>query len=522
MTDRFRVTSTSSDAELISAARSGSARAYDLLADRHAPAALRFASLLTPSPAEAGEIVAETLARVLHAIRSGAGPSEAFRPYLLTGIRRATLDRVHGQHSQRPPGAEIAIPGAPLVDLTAASLERSLTVKAFRALPERWAAVLWHAEVEHARPAELALLLGTSADAVAEATERAIEGLRRAYLQIYRSVRRQPECRRIAGKLGDHLANRLPQHEQVQVTGHLGRCRDCGIAHAELTGIDAGLRGMVARAVLGEKVADYLRQIDRAADAGVRSRLRHMRALIWRRQMLPVAACVAAAAIGLPTVRVIYPRIVGAPLPPRTAPPAAIPPGAGGPGTPVTGAAHPVSRARPYRWTPLTGSGAIGPSGSSSMSAAPSPTGQVTPSPSPRSGSGSPAPSPSALRSSQGAMSAKLSLSVVVGGSLDLGAAYLIAVDVYDPGTAATGKVSATVSLPAGITLQGLGPSSAGWTCSGASCQHGPLAAGAASTVSFRVLVVSLVGCGNVIAATAVSGPRSASGSAPANTGCGG
>lgn len=195
MTDRFRVTSTSSDAELISAARSGDARAYDLLGVRHAQAALRFAGLLAPSPAEAGDIVAETLARVRHAIRSGAGPSEAFRPYLLTGIRRVVLDRAH---SQRSPGAEIAIPGAPFVDLTAASLERSLTVKAFRSLPERWAAVLWHAEVEHARPAELALLLGTSADAVAGLTDRAIDGLRQAYLQIYRSVRRQPECRRVA------------------------------------------------------------------------------------------------------------------------------------------------------------------------------------------------------------------------------------------------------------------------------------------------------------------------------------
>jgi DNA-directed RNA polymerase specialized sigma24 family protein len=519
MTDRFRVTSTSSDAELISAARSGDARAYDLLGDRHAAAALRFACLLTSSPAEAGDIVAETLAGVLDAIRSGAGPSEAFRPYLLTGIRRVRLDRVHGQYGQRPPGAEIAIPGAPLVDRTAASLERSLTVKAFRSLPERWAAVLWHAEVEHARPAELALLLGTSADAVAEQTERAIEGLRQAYLRIYRSVRRQPECRRIAGKLGDHVRNRLPHHEQLMVNGHLSRCRDCGTARAELAGIDAGLRGMVARAVLGEHVAGYLGQLDRAADAGVRSRLRRMRTLIVRRQVLPVAACLAAAAIGLPTARIIYPRLLSAPLPPRTAPPAAIPPGATVPGP---GVAVPVSRVRRHRRAPLPGSRAAGPDRSVSRSAAPSPTGLVTPLPSPPSASASLAPSSTTVRSSQAAASAGLSLSVVVSGPLNLGAADLIAVDMYDPGTAATGEISATVSLPAGITLHGPGPSSPGWTCSGTSCHHSPLAAGAASTVSFRVLVVSLVGCGSVITASAVSGPRSASGSGPANTGCGG
>ena len=199
MTDRFRVTSTSSDAELISAARTGDTRAYGLLRERHASAALRFARLLTPSPAEAGDTVAETLARVRHAIRSGAGPSEAFRPYLLASIRRVTLDRLHSQHGQQLPGAEITIPDAPPVDATGASLERSLTVKAFRSLPERWAAVLWHAEIEHARPAELALMLGTSADQVAELTERALDGLRQAYLQIYLSVRVQPACRRMAG-----------------------------------------------------------------------------------------------------------------------------------------------------------------------------------------------------------------------------------------------------------------------------------------------------------------------------------
>ncbi len=265
MMDLFRVTSTSSDAELISAARSGDQRANGLLAERHAPSALRLARLLAPGPAEAGDTVAETLARVLDAIRRGVGPSEAFRPYLLTAIRRVTLDRVVSQHSLPSPGAEIATPAVPSADVIGASLERSLTVQAYRSLPERWAAVLWHAEIEQARPAELARLFGTSADDVTELADRAREGLRRAYLQIYGSVRTQPECRQVAGKLRDYARDRLSRPEQLRVIGHLTWCRACSTAHAELTGIVDGLRGMVARAVLGEHVTDYLEQGDLSA-----------------------------------------------------------------------------------------------------------------------------------------------------------------------------------------------------------------------------------------------------------------
>ncbi|HUZ52943.1 MAG TPA: sigma-70 family RNA polymerase sigma factor [Streptosporangiaceae bacterium] len=411
MTDPYRVTSTSSDAELISAARSGDERAFGLLRERHARSALRLARLLTPSPAEAGDAVVETLARVLDAIRRGAGPSEAFRPYLLTAIRRATLDRVHSQHSQLPPGAEIATPGALSVDVIGASLERSLTVKAFRALPERWAAVLWHAEVERARPAELALLLGTSADEVAQLAERAREGLRQAYLQIYLSVRAQAECRQVAGKLPDYARNRLSQHEQLRVIGHLTRCPACSTAHAELAGIDDGLRGMVARAVLGEQVTGYLGQ-DSAVAAGARARLRWMRAVILRRPVLPVVACIAVAAIGLPTMSFLVRHLLSPPLSPRIAPPAAVGP-LGGPGPDIgeTGAAGPASRASSMRGTPLPGSRAPQPHRSSSVSAAPSPTGSVTAAP-------TSSPLPTTLRSGGVAASAKLRVSIVVSGLL--------------------------------------------------------------------------------------------------------
>jgi hypothetical protein len=120
---------------------------------------------------------------------------------------------------------------------------------------------------------------------------------------------------------------------------------------------------------------------------------------------------------------------------------------------------------------------------------------------------------------------AKLSVTVSVNGLLKVGLAAVVDVQVSDPGTAATGAVTASLALPAGISLLGLGSGSAGWSCgSGSSrttsCGHGPLGAGSASTVSFRVLVVSLAGCGNPIVATAVSGSLTASGQSAESVAC--
>jgi hypothetical protein len=110
---------------------------------------------------------------------------------------------------------------------------------------------------------------------------------------------------------------------------------------------------------------------------------------------------------------------------------------------------------------------------------------------------------------------------VSVNGLLKLGVIDVVAVSVSDPGTAATQGLTTNVHLPAGITLLGLGSGSSGWTCSGTSCTHGAISAGAAATVSFRVLVASLAGCGNPVSATAVSGALSASGQSSQQVKCG-
>src|SRR5262249_23557416 len=163
---------------------------------RHRVAACRAARLVVTATADVEDVVAETFARVLSAIKRGAGPVDAFRPYLVTSARRVALDHLRGQRSQIPTDdADIPDRGEPFVDPVLDSLERSLMVRAFRSLPQRWSAVLWHTEVEEAKPAEVAALLGLSPNGVSALRYRAREGLRQAYLQLHLSTRARPQCR---------------------------------------------------------------------------------------------------------------------------------------------------------------------------------------------------------------------------------------------------------------------------------------------------------------------------------------
>src|SRR5579875_3150026 len=224
----------SSDAELIAAARAGDGSAYGVLYERHRDAARRLAYHLTGRADDAEDAVAETFARVLAAIRRGSGPTEAFRPYLLAALRHVAADQRRGQRGQVPVANEdLPDPGQPFADPALVSLERSLVTRAFRSLPERWSAVLWHTEVEQARPAEVALIFGLTPNAVSALSHRAREGLRQAYLQLHLSSRAKAECGPIAARLGAHVRGAVSRRDARRIDGHLRRCSDCQAAYAD-------------------------------------------------------------------------------------------------------------------------------------------------------------------------------------------------------------------------------------------------------------------------------------------------
>ena len=80
-----------SDSVLIEAVRGGDIAAYGELYDRHLVAARRVAAVIAADAAERDDLVAEGFTRVLRILRTGEGPDEDFRPYLLTTIRNTGI-----------------------------------------------------------------------------------------------------------------------------------------------------------------------------------------------------------------------------------------------------------------------------------------------------------------------------------------------------------------------------------------------------------------------------------------------
>ncbi|MFC4912449.1 sigma-70 family RNA polymerase sigma factor [Actinomadura gamaensis] len=174
-----------SDAGLISRIRQGDLTAFGELYERHVTAARGLAHHLVEGDA-AEDAVQDAFAKILDVLQRGGGPQSGFRPYLLTSVRRTVYDRYRGEKRlQSTDQIELFDPGTPFVDPALEGLERSMIVRAFRSLPERWQAVLWHTEIEGAKPAEVAPLLGLTANGVAALAYRAREGLRQAYLQMH-------------------------------------------------------------------------------------------------------------------------------------------------------------------------------------------------------------------------------------------------------------------------------------------------------------------------------------------------
>lgn len=533
--------SSASDADLIIAVRAGDEIAYGLLYQRHSAAAHRLARHIVKTPADVDDVVAETFTRVLYAMKNGNGPAEAFRPYLLTAIRRVAFDVLNGQRRQIPTDdADLPDPGAPFVDPMVANLDRSLITQAFRSLPERWTAVLWYLDVEETKPAEVAAMLGLSVNGVSVLRRRAREGLREAYLRLHLPDPGSANCAPTVGKLSRYVRGRLSKRQAKDVAEHLANCANCTRACADLTAINDTLGGVLAPVVLGAAAAGYLAAEPAPvpaptpatahlihAQAGLRSvRLasRRVAELITHHPIASVTAAAVAASIAVPSVYFLRPprghagaiaipgvtrwhdptRSAGqspAGRPNRSATPGASAP----PSAPTTASPHP---SRSSSRSPQ-------PSPSTTRTGTPSPT----PSPSPsRSPSVSPTPTPTV------SAKAKLSISVQVNGLLNLGVTVLVTVNVSDPGSAATGPVTANITLPSGITLLGLAGSSS-WSCSatgsGQTCSRTPLGAGAASSLSFNVLVVNLSGCGSSVLATATSDGLSASGTSSTTVQCG-
>ncbi|GAA2621655.1 sigma-70 family RNA polymerase sigma factor [Actinomadura fulvescens] len=280
----------SSDAVLLARIRDGHVAAYGTLYERHLGAARRLARDLIDGD-RAEDAVQDTFVKILDVVRRGGGPHSAFRPYLLTAVRRTVYDRHRSEKRLQPTDQiELYDPGMPFTDPAVEGLERSMIVGAYQSLPERWQAVLWHTEIEGAKPADIAPLLGLTANGVAALAYRAREGLRQAYLQMHLAdltrtglstglaaldteastqagaVGGLPggvevateRCRPVLEKLGSFVRGGLARRDARTVERHLDECDRCKAIYLELADVNTALREALGPFVLGAAATAYL------------------------------------------------------------------------------------------------------------------------------------------------------------------------------------------------------------------------------------------------------------------------
>ena len=242
---------TTSDTELIESARSGDTSAFAELWRRHYRSAARVARQFTSS-IDADDLVSEAYARIFQRVLAGGGPTGAFRPYLYTTIRNLAsswgaaskdvqVDVIEEFEDDRIPN-----------DPAAWALDRTLTAKAFRTLPDRWQTVLWYTEVEGMDPHEVAPLMGLTANGVAALSYRAREGLRTAWLQAHISnAGTSTDCQWTMSRLGDRARNSLTAREKDRVELHLLGCTKCSVISEEVEEVGSHLAMVMLPLLLG-------------------------------------------------------------------------------------------------------------------------------------------------------------------------------------------------------------------------------------------------------------------------------
>ncbi|MFI1441197.1 sigma-70 family RNA polymerase sigma factor [Streptomyces fructofermentans] len=265
-----------SDSELIGRMRAGDDTAYEELFRRHADAVRRYARTCCRDAHTADDLTAEVFARVLQAVRGGSGPEHAVRAYLLTTVRRVAAHWTRSARreqlvddfavfaAQAARGSETSDDTGPLGSFGAGldqgadvramhEAEQSMAMRAFRSLPERWQAVLWHTEVEDESPSEVATLFGLDANGTRVLASRAREGLKQAYLQAHVSstLTTDEECARYADRLGAYARGGLRTRAERGLRKHLEECARCRLAAGQIKEVAGGIPAVVPVAVIG-------------------------------------------------------------------------------------------------------------------------------------------------------------------------------------------------------------------------------------------------------------------------------
>ncbi|MBL1087565.1 sigma-70 family RNA polymerase sigma factor [Streptomyces actinomycinicus] len=213
---------------------------------RHQGAVLAYARTCCRDPHTAEDLAAESFTQTLRAVRAGTGPDAAWRPYLLSVVRHtaaqwmSTSRRVQLSQDFHAWAEHLSAPGSDVEQAMLESEDRSLVIRAFQSLPERWQLVLWHTEVEREPADAVGIMLGITPSGVSSLAQRAREGLREAYLQAHLARMDNEICRPYAGLLAATV-RRSGARRSKAFERHIAECSPCATAQAELTGINERL-----------------------------------------------------------------------------------------------------------------------------------------------------------------------------------------------------------------------------------------------------------------------------------------
>lgn len=278
------------DASLIQAVRDGDVASFGLLYGRHLEAALRLARELV-SPADVDDLATEGFSKVLGALQNGSGPTESFRAYLLNSIHNVHLERMRAARSLVVADDRHGLDGREeFAGPAAVGVEGAAAADAFRSLPERWQAVLWHLDVEGEKPADIAEFLAMTPNSVAALAYRAREGLRQAYLHGHLAASEDEDCRWTTSKVAAYVRHGLASRDTQKVDAHLDTCARCTGLYLELREVNSDLGAVLAPALLGAAAVGYVASgaAVTTAGGGARGALRLLGAGIGKVAIQPI------------------------------------------------------------------------------------------------------------------------------------------------------------------------------------------------------------------------------------------
>ncbi|MEJ7648168.1 MAG: sigma-70 family RNA polymerase sigma factor [Nakamurella sp.] len=214
---------------------------YAELFTRYHDAAMRRARSFQCPSMSCDDLVSESFARVLDALRDGNGPRTAFRAYLLMTMRNVFYERDRrGDGRVFPTGDDSDLDSHTGFDADSIS-DQGVMQEAFGSLNTRWRTVLWQSQVQQLSYAEIAAQHGISATATTSLINRAREGLRQAYVQAHASAQQPDLCGPTVAMLGAWFRNSLKSADRAAVSEHLLACRHCRDLADELHEINTNL-----------------------------------------------------------------------------------------------------------------------------------------------------------------------------------------------------------------------------------------------------------------------------------------